>query len=78
MLRTEPPEPTGNAARVFQQNKWMMWSLEEGLEQLPSTIVRTLAYDERVQLHKNKPCTRIQFENNKAKVCISLAANESG
>ena len=42
--------------------------MEEGLEQIVTTLRDHLHAQGRVELHTNKPCTNIEFEGSKTKV----------
>ena len=64
------PEPTGYVAKMFKNNRWSIWSMDEGLEQIVIRLRDRLGKEDRTHLYNNKPCTYIEFGDSKTKVSI--------
>lgn len=60
--------------------RWTTISLRNGLQSLPDALLQQIT-ENGVPVHIGQPCTRLTFDNGKAKVChplISKARHLSG
>jgi oxygen-dependent protoporphyrinogen oxidase len=64
--------PDTKLIRQFQHQKWSMWSLKSGLQQLPEALLQHLEKDTdaKVEIQTGVTCTNLEFFGNRAKICF--------
>ena len=61
-------ESRGSLSRRVQQDKWIAWSLTQGLQRLPQHLTLTLRQTENVKILTSSCIREIEFRNKKARV----------
>jgi phytoene dehydrogenase-like protein len=61
-----------SVSQVVKQSvaeRWTTVSLRNGLQSLPDALLQQIT-ENGVPVHIGQPCTRLTFDNGKAKVCL--------
>ncbi|XP_014673322.1 PREDICTED: protoporphyrinogen oxidase-like isoform X2 [Priapulus caudatus] len=50
---------------LAKQQRWTMWSLQDGLQTLSDSLTDTLSESEHIMVQSQEPCTALGFQNGK-------------
>ena len=62
------PEPESALVERSKQEKWSIWSLREGTQQLADSLGNHLQQNTNVEFKMNSPCTKLELIAGKARV----------
>jgi len=60
--------PKSDLISKFRSEKWSMWSLKQGLQQLPETLNQHLTKTAAADICLQTPCTGLEFLKDGARV----------
>lgn len=74
-LEEESKAVTDESSKLITRSKterWSIWNLRGGLQELPEALVKWLQNDQNVELISDQSCEHLSFENGVAKVTFIL------